>query len=127
MPVVEKTAGGRVYVRDVGEFVLGDRADVDADTAAHLCEGRGDFERVGTGGPEGSGGDDRPDTTAVATADDDSDTLDINAFLDRTPVGDVADDIRAGEADGQLDAVAEAADRVTVRDAVGERRAELEA
>ena len=36
-------------------------------------------------------------------------------------------DIRAGEADGHLDEVAEADDRTTTQDAIGERRAELEA
>ncbi|GGO01794.1 hypothetical protein [Haloarcula pellucida] len=46
MPVVEKTSGARVTIRDIGEFTHGDRADVGAADAAYLCDERGDFERV---------------------------------------------------------------------------------
>jgi len=55
-----------------------------------------------------------------------ADGFDVDAFLDRTPVDDVVEDIEAGEVDDHLDAVAEAAGRVTVEDAIGQRRAELE-
>lgn len=67
---------------------------------------------------------DEDDETAEAEADDE---FDAEAFVDRTPVEDVAEDILAGEADGHLEEVAEADDRATTQDAVGERRAELEA
>jgi hypothetical protein len=62
MPVVEKTAGGRVYVRAADqEFAPGDRADVDTSTAEYLLGERDDFERVD--------GDDSGD--AEATDEDD--------------------------------------------------------
>ncbi|WP_226043485.1 hypothetical protein [Natrinema sp. DC36] len=50
MPTVEKIAGGRVYIRPLDKrFEVGDQADVSDELAAHLCEQRGDFERVGDG------------------------------------------------------------------------------
>ena len=62
MPTVEKTRGNRVYIRGVGRFGRGDRANVDEDTAAYLCDERGDFERVGDANDgedeaDGGGGD----------------------------------------------------------------------
>lgn len=56
---------------------------------------------------------------------DDVDGFDVEAFVERTPVSDVVDDIKAGEADGYLDAVAEEDDRVTVQQAVEERQDEI--
>jgi len=105
MPTVEKVSGGRVYVRGIGRFSLGDRADVSESDAAYLCDERGDFRRV-----DGETGGD-----FVA-----------HEFVSRTPVADVASDIRAGEADGHLDQVEQAErngrDRKTVYEAVDERR-----
>lgn len=46
MPTVEKVSGGRVLVRGIGRFEIGDREDVTEDDAAYLCEERGDFRRV---------------------------------------------------------------------------------
>lgn len=47
MPTVEKTHGGRVYIRTLGrEFETGDRVGVDEEMATYLCEERGDFERL---------------------------------------------------------------------------------
>jgi hypothetical protein len=46
MPVVEKTFGGTVRVRDIGEFAPGDRAEVSTADAAYLVDERGDFEVV---------------------------------------------------------------------------------
>lgn len=46
MPTVEKVSGNRVGVRGIGEFEVGDRAEVSADEAAYLCDERGDFVRV---------------------------------------------------------------------------------
>jgi len=64
-------------------------------------------------------------------ADDDDDAeVDPEAFVDRTPVTDVAEDIRDGAVDGQLDAVEEAEEagreRTTVSEAIADRRATLE-
>jgi hypothetical protein len=47
MPTVEKVQGGRVYVRPLERrFTVGDRAGVDDEMAAYLCDERGDFERI---------------------------------------------------------------------------------
>jgi hypothetical protein len=48
MPRVEKTSGGRVYIRPLNRrFGIGDQADVDEEMAAYLTEERDDFERTG--------------------------------------------------------------------------------
>jgi len=91
---------------------------------AEFLEERGDFELV----EDVIDAEYREvDDEAEADSDDDQadGEFDVDAFLDRTPVDDVEEDIHAGEADEHLDTVAEAADRVTVETAVGERRAEL--
>lgn len=46
MPTVKKTHGNVVTIRDVGRFERGDRAEVDEEMAAYLCDERGDFELV---------------------------------------------------------------------------------
>lgn len=46
MVTVEKVDGGRVTIRGIGRFTIGDQAEVSADEAAYLCEERGDFDRV---------------------------------------------------------------------------------
>lgn len=47
MPTVEKTSGGRAYIRPLEQrFEIGDRVDVDEEMAAYLCDERGDFGRV---------------------------------------------------------------------------------
>jgi len=119
MPRVKKIGGGRVYVRRVDQrFSAGDEADVSEAGAEYLLEERDDFALVDAGDEEADSDDDQADDAG-------DDGFDATAFLDRTPVDDVVDDIEAGEADDHLDAVAEAAERVTVEDAVGQRRAEL--
>ena len=49
MPVVEKTSGAKVRVRGIGEFDVGDRADVSTSDAQYLVDERGDFEIVDDG------------------------------------------------------------------------------
>jgi len=137
MPVVEKVHGGRVVVRDIGEFVLDDRADVDADTAAYLCDERGDFERVAD-----EGGDDSHENsldvsgevTIDADAGSEADTADDDPSGDY-PAADGTSDahwrsivtaVGDGVYDDNLNTVAEHDHRSSVQDAVGERRAELE-
>lgn len=121
MPVFEKTAGGTVLLRGIDQRVsVGDRVDVDEEFAVYLAEERGDFREVDVQDVEHREVEDDND------ADEAGDSFDAAAFVDRTPVGDVVDDIEAGEVDDHLAVVAEAAARVTVEDAVGERRAELE-
>jgi hypothetical protein len=114
MPVVEKVRGSRVNVRGIGEFTVGDRAEVSTSDATYLVEERGDFEIV-------DAGNESDDAVAAGDAEE---------FVDRTPVSDVADDIEAGTVDEVLNEVeaAESAnrDRSTVHDAIEARRAELE-
>jgi len=120
MPTVEKTAGAWVYIRALDrDFHIGDQADVGADLADYLVEERGDFAYVG----------ERGDTAGVATADDDTegaeDAFDVEAWLEQD-YQDRASRVHAGEVDDHLDAIADAETSDTVRDAIGERRAELE-
>lgn len=122
MPTVEKTIGGRVFIRPLEqEFRIGDRVDVDAEMAAYLCEERGDFERVddgaSTGEPEGS----TSETDELDTSDDFS----ANGWLDND-YQERADAVRAGGLDEYLGEIVEAETSQTVIDAVEERRAELE-
>jgi len=130
MPVVEKVSGGEFYHRGLDRRLSqADRADVNADLAAYLCDERGDFERIEdhTDAEFREVDDEEDDDADEGEAEENSgdDGFDVEAFLDRTPVEDVEEDIHAGEVDDHLDAVQEAADRVTVETAVGERRAEL--
>lgn len=66
MPVVEKSEGGRVYVRPVGqEFTVGDRASVSDEAAKYLVEERGDFDIVDKDDAEGAAGYLRDEPPAV--------------------------------------------------------------
>lgn len=54
MVTVEKTEPGSVTYRALGRsFVSGDQAEVPEEVAAWLCDDRGEFERVSSGGGEG--------------------------------------------------------------------------
>lgn len=68
MPRVEKVTGGRVYVRGIGRFRIGDQAEVSEDDAAYLCEERGDFRRV-EDADEGDGDVDGEDVDDNAVAE----------------------------------------------------------
>jgi len=126
MPTVKKTDGPRGYIRALDRRVsVGETYEVSQGEAEYVLEERDDFELV----EDGLGSEDEADRDEEDSDDDedgDDGGFDVEAFLDRTPVDDVVEDIHAGEVDDHLDAVAEAAERVTVQDAVGERRAELE-
>ncbi|MFA1612050.1 hypothetical protein [Halobellus rubicundus] len=153
MPRVRYTADGGHYRTNGVGFDPGDVRDVGPDLAEYLCD-RDDFERVdepssdaaadGAGSeaaadasesegekspdePEGEASEAAAESDETEASDDEasSDAFDADTFLDRN-VGPVTDDISAGEADEHLDALAEQADRVTVTDAIGERRAELD-
>lgn len=71
--------------------------------------------------------DDEPDASGGEVVDEDDHA---EAFVDRTPMSDVVDDIEAGTVDEALDAVETAEkqgrDRKGVKNAIKERRAELE-
>ena len=127
MARVRYTADGGHYRVGGHGFDPGDEHEVDAELADYLSDVDA-FEVIDADGSPGE--EDEPPDEAGAEATDDgegeSEEFDVGAFVSRTPVDDVADDIRAGEADEYLEAVDEAATRVTVQDAIGERRAELE-
>ena len=122
MPRARYTADGGRYRIGRITFEPGDEKEVDRDVANHLSD-HDDFEVT----VEKDAVDEPEDETDSDDAEEeDTDGFDAAAFVDRTPVDDVVDDIEAGEADGHLEAVQEAADRVGVEDAAGQRRAELE-
>jgi len=125
MPLVEKTTGGSVYLTAIEErLTVGGRVDVSEGLAEHLVEGRGDFQRVGVQDVDYEDVDDTTDEEDVEPGE--TEGFDAEAFVDRKPMDVVTDDIHAGDVDEHLNAVQEAAGRVGVQDAVGERRAELE-
>jgi len=53
---------------------------------------------------------------------DEDGAFDAAAFVDRTPMEAVVEDIESGEVDAHLEEIAAAADRVGVQDAVESRR-----
>lgn len=125
MPIAHYTGGGTYRVAG-HSFTNGDEIEVDRELAEYLADVE-DFEvhvekqaDLGDVVQEDEPSDETDEEEAEA------DEFAVDEFLDRTPVEDVAEDIVAGEVDDNLEAIAEAADRVTVQDAVGERRAELE-
>ena len=120
MPTVEKTHGGQVYLTAIDTRVsIGDRIGVSEGFAEHLVESRGDFRIA----------DDSAEPTAEmdSTDEDDGDGegFDVDAWLDE-PYQGRADRVLEGDVDDHLDAIDEAESSDTVRDAIGERRAELE-
>ncbi|MCD2204414.1 hypothetical protein [Halobacterium sp. KA-6] len=122
MPVAEKTTGGEVYLRGIDQRVsIGDRVDVSEEFAEYLVEERTDFRLVDVQDVEfeETNNEDSPEDVDEASG------FDPGSFLDRN-VDPVVEDIKAGDVDGHLDEVNEAAERVTVQDAIGERRATLE-
>lgn len=128
MPTYRMTDAGpsRFASRTIDEVLTpGDTVSVD-DSVTPLEE-RDYFERVSDDGGGDEDDSDEADSKSESEGDAADDEFDVEAFVDRTPVSEVADDIRAGKADGHLNAVAEADDRATTQDAIGERRAEIEA
>ena len=103
MPTVEKTEGGRVNIRGIGEFVAGDRVDVGADEAEYLVQERGDFSLVG----------------------DEADDFELNGWLEND-YQDRADAVLDGGLDDHLDKIEDAETSETVLDAIEDRRTELE-
>lgn len=115
MPRFEKVRGGRVYLRGIDERVAaGDVVEASGDFADYL-RGRGDF---------------REETIDVEAPSEDGDSaddgVDVEAWLEQD-YQDRADRVRAGDVDAHLETIAEAETSDTVRDAIGERRADLEA
>lgn len=153
MPVVEKVSGGRVYIRSLArQFQIGDRAEVDAETATYLVNVRGDFEVVddadhGDVREEDGPPDDEtnPESEDAADDEDDEDGEDEEDAVENTdPVADAvdgedfsengwldndytdrADAVREGGLDDFLDKIEAAETSDTVIQAVKDRRSEL--
>jgi hypothetical protein len=116
MPTVEKTSGGRVNVRGIGEFERGDQADVSTADAQYLVEERGDFKIV-----DEASEDDAvtafafPETDVGESGELTDFTVDeVKARLETGEFDHVLDDIKSAEEHGK--------DRSTVHDAIDERR-----
>ena len=133
MPRARYTAEGGTYRVAGISFEPGDEREVDHELADYLSDHK-DFvvsvEKAASDVESDSADDDDDEDETDSDGDGEGqgggDGFDVGAFLDRTPVDDVVEDIKAGEADDHLSAVAEAANRVTIEDAIGQRRAELE-
>ncbi|MDB2283660.1 hypothetical protein PM038_00020 [Halorubrum ezzemoulense] len=121
MARVHYSGGGR-YRTSGHQFEEGDIVDVDEGLAEYLCE-KDAFARV----------DGDPLEEADPTENSGGDTLDeaegfnVDAWIDDNHYQERAEEVRDGVHDEHLDAIAEAESATTVQDAVGERRAELEA
>jgi hypothetical protein len=118
-PATVDVRGERVAVKD-GTFEVDDGAWVRRFASAYEVDP----------GRLVEGWDVTADEDEDTDASGESDTIDPEEFVDRTPVSDVAEGIREGEADDQLQAVKEAEEanreRKTVAEAIEERRDELE-
>lgn len=104
----------------------GDVVDVDEQLADYLCE-KDEFGRVGDDAPEAAG--DEPDEDEEEEAAEDAaepEGFDVEAWLDQHYQA-REEQVRDGDVDEHLDAIAEAETATTVQDAIGERRAEIEA
>ena len=120
----------RVHYSDSGryrtsghQFEEGDIVDVDEDLADYLCE-KDAFGRV-----DETPADAEDDTKPEPASDEEpaeSAGFDVDAWIDEHHYQAREEQIRDGEHDEHLDAIAEAESSTTVQDAVGERRAEIE-
>lgn len=131
MPRVEKTTGGRLRTRVADqEFVAGETYEVDAETAEYLVDVRGGFEIVDAADTVAESAEESPDESADAAdggaESEDSGEFDVETYLDNNNAKEIAGDIRDGDVDDHLEEIGDRAERVTVQDAVGKRRAELE-
>lgn len=62
------------------------------------------------------------DIRVEPAAGEDAEVFDASSFVDRTPMGEVIDDLESGDYDEFLDAIEAEADREGVQDAIDERR-----
>ncbi|OYR57714.1 hypothetical protein [Halorubrum halodurans] len=121
MPRVHYSGSGR-YRTSGHQFEEGDIVEVDEDLADYLCE-MDAFGRVDETRP------DAEDDTEGAPENDEGPTesegFDVDAWIDEHHYQERAEQVRDGEHDEHLDAIAGAESATTVQDAVGERRAEI--
>lgn len=126
MPVVEKTSGGRVNVRGIGEFVPGDQAEVGQGEAEYLVEERGDFQVVDAGEPEEPAPEEAETEAEPEPSEDTADeSFDVDEWLDRD-YQDRAEAVAAGDVDDHLEEIEDEETSETVIEAIQGRRDELE-
>jgi len=123
MPRIHYEGGGR-YRTSGHLFEEGDIAEVDEELADYLCE-KDAFARVddSTVPTDQTESDESEETDG---ADSESEGFDVDEWIDEHHYQAREEQVRDGEHDEHLDAIAEAESSTTVQDAVGERRAELE-
>lgn len=122
---------GRIDSDDLGSFEIRD-SELEADdyeTAAALVDQYGVEWPDGDPGPPESDSDSDSDSDSETEAesddsDTDSDEFDAEAFVDRTPMGNVIADIESGDYDDHLDEIEAVAQRQGVTNAVDDRRGE---
>lgn len=121
MPTVEKTTGGRVYIRPLERrFEIGDQAEVSSEDAEYLVEERGDFEVVDPAASTDADADGAAESDLIAGA------FEAGNWLDREYQA-RANAVLAGRVDSYLDDIEAAETSDTVLEAVADRRSELEA
>jgi len=116
--------GGGRYRTSGHLFEEGDIAEVDEELADYLCE-KGAFGRVDET-PTGAEDDAEEDVTDDEEPGE-SEDFDADEWIDEHHYQAREEQVRAGDVDEHLDAIAEAESSTTVQDAIGERRAEIEA
>ena len=129
MPVYRMTDSGpgRYRSRTIdGTLTPGDTVTVDGDAAAGL-EARDYFERVDDATDESAdtSEDDSASDESPADGSESDETFDEDEWLD-DDYTDRAEQVRSGEVDANLETIDEIETSGKVRDAIGERRAELE-
>ena len=102
------------------------RAEAIADRYAAIVYVGGTPAERGEGGGSGEEDDGGEEDEGADETGDEDDAFDAAAFVDRTPMDDVVEDIESGEVDAHLEEVAaaeaEGRDRQGVADAVTDRR-----
>ena len=119
---VHYSGGGR-YRTSGHQFEEGDIVEVDEDLADYLCE-KDAFGRVDETPAEAEGSTEDESASDEGAAE--SASFDVDEWIDELHYQAREEQVRAGEHDEHLDAIAEAESSTTVQDAVGERRAEIE-
>lgn len=128
---VRLTEEGPLRIRgSFGVWERGGIREVSPEHAEALLDSADYYEIVDvpTESDEPADGDDSDDAGGAVTTDDvvPDDEFDADAWLDQ-PYGERADRVRAGDVDDHLGEIEDAETSENVLDAIGERRAELEA
>ena len=121
MPLIRHTSGPSRFGHSAlsGVSSRGDEHNVTEEAATYLCDDLGYFERGDVIDAEYEVINEESDQNS------DADGFNVDVYLEQNAKP-IAEEIRAGKMDAQLDAIEEADDRTTVQDAVDDRRADLE-